>query len=151
MIRMAFSFPETKASRINWLSMTYIGLPLKAWCWTPSALPPLAWLPKSTCKSFWTTSVRTTRTCLSCRPVDIVKLDKAYADDMLQPDWSDQKIAGISALIRSGNLRVIAEGVETAQQARILTDAGAQMAQGYFFSRPLRARKFISYWARHQQ
>jgi len=34
-------------------------------------------------------------------------------------------------------LKVIAEGVETAEQAAILTALGCDMAQGYYFSRPV--------------
>jgi sensor c-di-GMP phosphodiesterase-like protein len=80
----------------------------------------------------------------------VVKLDKSFADEMLQADWADQKIAGIAALIKSGNLRVIAEGIETARQVEILLDAGVQMAQGWYFSRSLRAGDFMDYFARHQ-
>jgi sensor c-di-GMP phosphodiesterase-like protein len=78
----------------------------------------------------------------------IVKLDKAFADEMLQPDWTDKKIAGLAALIRNGDLRVIAEGVESARQAEILARAGVQMAQGFYFARPMRARDFTSYFDR---
>jgi sensor c-di-GMP phosphodiesterase-like protein len=80
----------------------------------------------------------------------VVKLDKSFADEMLQPDWTDQKIAGIAALIKSGDLRVIAEGVETARQVEILANAGVQMAQGWYFSRSLRAADFIDFFALHQ-
>ena len=80
----------------------------------------------------------------------VVKLDKSFADDMLQPDWTDQKIAGIAALIRNGDLRVIAEGVEAARQVEILANAGVQMAQGWYFSRSLRAANFIDFFALHQ-
>jgi sensor c-di-GMP phosphodiesterase-like protein len=80
----------------------------------------------------------------------IVKLDKAFADELLHPDWTEQKIAGISALIRSGNLRVIAEGIETDRQVDILLNAGIQMAQGWHFSRSLRVDDFMGYHAQHQ-
>ncbi|RZI42627.1 EAL domain-containing protein [Herbaspirillum sp. HC18] len=87
---------------------------------------------------------------LSRIPVNIVKLDKSFADAMLLPDWSLQKIAVISALIRNGNLRVIAEGVETAKQVEILLEAGIQMAQGWYFSPSLPAQDFIAYFAERQ-
>jgi sensor c-di-GMP phosphodiesterase-like protein len=81
---------------------------------------------------------------------NVVKLDKTLADEMLQPGWTDQKIAGIAALIRCGELRVIAEGVETAEQVEILMNAGIQMAQGWYFSRSLRAADFKTYFAQNQ-
>jgi sensor c-di-GMP phosphodiesterase-like protein len=77
-----------------------------------------------------------------------VKLDKTFADEMLQPDWTADKIAGIAALIRTGNLRVIAEGIECGRQVEILTEAGVQMAQGYYFARPMRANRFTAYFDR---
>jgi sensor c-di-GMP phosphodiesterase-like protein len=81
---------------------------------------------------------------------NVVKLDKSFADDMLRPDWTDRNIAGIAALIKSGNLRVIAEGVETPGQAAILKHAGVQMAQGWYFSPSLRADDFMHFHAQHQ-
>lgn len=87
---------------------------------------------------------------LSRVTANVVKLDKSFADDMLRPDWSDQKIAGIAALIKNGNLRVIAEGVETIRQLEILAHAGVQMAQGWYFSQSLRAGDFMDFFARHR-
>jgi sensor c-di-GMP phosphodiesterase-like protein len=80
----------------------------------------------------------------------VVKLDKSFADEMLLPDWTNKKISGIAALIKSGHLRVIAEGVETVRQVEILKKAGVQMAQGWYFSRSLRAADFIDFFAHHQ-
>jgi sensor c-di-GMP phosphodiesterase-like protein len=74
-----------------------------------------------------------------------VKLDKSFADEMLQPDWTADKIAGIAALIRRGKLRVIAEGVESRRQRDILAEAGVQMAQGFYFARPMRAKQFTAF------
>jgi sensor c-di-GMP phosphodiesterase-like protein len=87
---------------------------------------------------------------LSRVDTSIVKLDKSFADGMLKADWTDKKIAAISALIKSGNLRVIAEGVETYKQIEILANAGIQMVQGWYFSQSLRATDFINYHAQHQ-
>jgi sensor c-di-GMP phosphodiesterase-like protein len=87
---------------------------------------------------------------LSRIAANIVKLDKSFVDEMLQPDWTEQKLAGISALIRTGNLRVIAEGIETREQLDILNNAGIQMAQGWYFSRPLGAPDFVAYFTQHR-
>lgn len=87
---------------------------------------------------------------LSRIPASIIKLDKSFVDEMLLPNWSSQKIASLAALIRDGNLHVIAEGVETARQVAILKNAGIQMAQGWYFSPSLPAEDFIAYFAIHQ-
>jgi len=87
---------------------------------------------------------------LSRVPANIVKLDKSFVDEMLRPDWSSQKIASISSLIRNGDLCVIAEGVETAEQVKILMAAGVQEAQGWYFSPSLSASDFMTFYAAHQ-
>ena len=42
-------------------------------------------------------------------------------------------------------IKVIAEGVETAEQRDLLVDAGCDYVQGYFFSRPLTAEAFEAF------
>ena len=82
--------------------------------------------------------------------VDVVKLEKSFADEMLREDWSDEKMAGIAALIHAGRFAVIAEGVETARQVEILQAAGVQMAQGWYFSHALPAADFMNFFSAHQ-
>lgn len=81
---------------------------------------------------------------------DVVKFDKSLASQMLEDDWSDDKLAGVAALIDAGKFEVIAEGVETARQVDILKNAGVQMAQGWYFSHPLPASDFKMYFSTHQ-
>lgn len=83
--------------------------------------------------------------------VDIVKIDKSFVDQMLQPDWSQEKLSRLETLINGSSLAAIAEGVETQQQADILRAAGVKMAQGWYFSRPLSAADFRAYFDSHQQ
>jgi EAL domain-containing protein (putative c-di-GMP-specific phosphodiesterase class I) len=87
---------------------------------------------------------------LSRVPAHVIKLDKSFADSMLQADWSDEKIAGLAALIRDGNVRVIVEGIEKPEQVKIVKDAGVQMAQGFYFSPPLPAQGFIDFFMNHR-
>lgn len=82
---------------------------------------------------------------------DIIKLDRSLVAEISpkcpNPNW----LAGITALVRSSQLQVIAEGVETKQQMMALREAGIQCAQGFFFSPPIPAALFINYHreARH--
>ncbi len=82
--------------------------------------------------------------------VDIIKIDKSFSDRMLLDDWSPDRINGLSALVRTSNLDVIAEGVESAAQVEILRNAGIKMAQGWYFSKPLAAEDFKAYCTTHQ-
>jgi sensor c-di-GMP phosphodiesterase-like protein len=81
---------------------------------------------------------------------DVVKFDKSFVDRMLEPEWRHQHVDGLTALIHTAGFNVIVEGVETKVQCDILKDAGIQMAQGFFFSKPLLATDFINYFAAHQ-
>jgi len=79
-------------------------------------------------------------------PVNQLKIDKSFMDKVLE-DHSDQKIVEtIIALAQALNLIVIAEGVESLEQAAFLKSVSCNKAQGYLYSRPLRetdARKFL--------
>jgi diguanylate cyclase (GGDEF)-like protein/PAS domain S-box-containing protein len=70
-------------------------------------------------------------------PVDILKIDRTFvaAINAGSPDTS--LAPTIVALADTLNLRVIAEGVETALQADTLSALGCQLAQGFLFARPL--------------
>ncbi|HZJ82140.1 MAG TPA: EAL domain-containing protein [Guyparkeria sp.] len=43
-------------------------------------------------------------------------------------------------------MRVVAEGVETTEQARLLTELGADLQQGHYHGRPLPADAFTRFW-----
>ena len=63
--------------------------------------------------------------------------------DVPAPEWLD----ALGSLLRNSSLQVVAEGVETRFQARVLRDAGVQMAQGYLFAASLDAPALIAYHA----
>jgi sensor c-di-GMP phosphodiesterase-like protein len=76
---------------------------------------------------------------------DIIKLDCAITAQLIEhepePDW----LAGLKSLLSSSSLEVIAEGVESQHQARVLSHAGVQMAQGHLFSTPLPVTDFMQF------
>ncbi len=71
-------------------------------------------------------------------PVNQLKIDKSFMDRVLE-DHSDRKIVEtIIALAQALDLIVIAEGVESAEQADFLKSVSCNKAQGYLYSKPVR-------------
>ena len=85
---------------------------------------------------------------LSRCPLDVIKLDRSLVAQITPecpcPGW----LGGLSALLQSTRVEVIAEGVETAAQAAALRASGVSMAQGYYFSPPVRAEGVKAYYSR---
>ncbi len=76
-------------------------------------------------------------------PVGKLKIDRSFVRD-LEHDADDQAIAStIISMGRSLRLSVLAEGVESHEQLDLLRAMGCDMAQGYFFSRPLPGGEII--------
>ena len=72
-------------------------------------------------------------------PVDTLKVDRSFVRDFTT-DTADAGV--VSAVIQMGkslHMLVVAEGVETREQASRLRELACTEAQGYYFSRPLRA------------
>jgi EAL domain-containing protein (putative c-di-GMP-specific phosphodiesterase class I) len=72
-------------------------------------------------------------------PVDTLKVDRSFVRDLIT-DTADAGV--VSAVVQMGkslNMRVVAEGVETEDQARVLREMACGEAQGYYFGRPMNA------------
>jgi diguanylate cyclase (GGDEF)-like protein/PAS domain S-box-containing protein len=79
---------------------------------------------------------------LKLLPVDFVKLDRAFVQD-LENDPVDGAIASaIMELARAVGMTVVAEGVETAGQLARLSAMGCPLVQGYYLARPMAADAF---------
>ena len=72
-------------------------------------------------------------------PITTIKIDKSFIDDVLEnPD--DQSIIGaMLGLGRSMKFDLVMEGIETASQLDLLRRMGSELAQGYFYARPMPA------------
>ncbi|QYF93617.1 EAL domain-containing protein [Massilia sp. PAMC28688] len=79
-------------------------------------------------------------------PVQTLKIDRSFIKD-ISTDVNDEAIAiAIIQLGKSMNLSVIAEGVETEEQAAFLLRHGCNLAQGYFYSRPILPDVMLENW-----
>ena len=79
---------------------------------------------------------------LSAVPVDALKMDRAIIGDMDRESRDVRLVELILGIAKSLNVPVIAEGVETEAQLRLLREMGCALAQGFVFSRPLPAEEF---------
>ena len=79
---------------------------------------------------------------LSSLPVDILKMDIEFIRN-IEHDARDLRLVELIVdIARYLGVPVVAEGVETENQLRLLRDAGCDLVQGYYFSRPLPAGEF---------
>lgn len=75
---------------------------------------------------------------LQVMPVDVVKIDRQFVR-RLETAPARRLVKALSALARTLNLEVVAEGVQDAVTLRILEDLGIDSVQGFLLSKPLRA------------
>jgi diguanylate cyclase (GGDEF)-like protein len=70
-------------------------------------------------------------------PVDIMKIDRSFVIDIPQVRSANAVAHSIVALANALGKTIVAEGVETPQQAQWLREAGCQELQGYLFGKPM--------------
>ncbi|WP_337842580.1 EAL domain-containing protein [Rheinheimera sp.] len=69
-------------------------------------------------------------------PIDCLKIDRSFVATLEQDHFSKEIVRAIIQLAQSLGLKVVAEGVEQAEQAIQLKALGCDKAQGYFFGKP---------------
>jgi diguanylate cyclase (GGDEF)-like protein len=76
-------------------------------------------------------------------PINQLKIDGSFVNDI--QTGGEAIIAAILAMAHSLSLSVVAEGVETEAQLEYLLNAGCDIVQGYYFSRPVPAEQFFAF------
>ncbi len=79
---------------------------------------------------------------LSAMPVDVIKMDRAFIRNIDHEEKDIQLVALILGIANNLRIPVIAEGVETEEQIKLLKGLGCTLVQGYYFSKPLHAEDF---------
>jgi len=72
-------------------------------------------------------------------PIDAIKIDRSFIGQIDVNAVDAAIVSAIVAMAHSLQLRVVAEGVETAAQLQVLAHHGCDIAQGFLFARPLAA------------
>lgn len=83
-------------------------------------------------------------------PIDVIKIDQSFVRDMLHDSDDLSLIAGVISLSREFNLKVVAEGVETAEHGVQLLRMGCNLAQGYGIGHPMPAGDIIDWVLSYQ-
>ena len=73
---------------------------------------------------------------------DTLKLDKEFLKTQGDPQRAKDIIAGTVKMMKSLGITIVAEGVETCEQAQFLKEIGCDMGQGYLFSKPVPIEEF---------
>jgi diguanylate cyclase (GGDEF)-like protein len=72
-------------------------------------------------------------------PIDVVKVDRAFVSNLERERKDEAIVAAVVGMADAFALDVVAEGVETAEQARLLAQLGCRFGQGFYFSKPIPA------------
>ena len=75
-------------------------------------------------------------------PITTLKIDRSFIQDLPHNKKSCSITTLLLGLARDLDMQVVAEGVETKEQYEFLRDAGCDLIQGYYVSRPICAREF---------
>ncbi len=76
-------------------------------------------------------------------PLDVIKIDKSFVDEIGENSFSGAFIDTVSKLADALNANVVVEGVEKKEQADALTGMNIDMIQGYLYDKPLPASDFV--------
>lgn len=78
-------------------------------------------------------------------PLDRLKIDQSFIASLTQDEGSQSIVRAILGLGESLGLDVVAEGVETAEQAALLEKLGCRHAQGYLYGRPMPGDELVTW------
>ena len=83
-------------------------------------------------------------------PAKTLKIDRSFVRDMLDDDEDLALIEGVIGLAGAFQRRIVAEGVESAEQGVLLMRLGCDIAQGYVIARPMPAQDVAGWVAAYQ-
>lgn len=86
---------------------------------------------------------------LKTLPINELKIDKTFVRDILTDDQDRKMIMGIINLCKNLEIPVVAEGVETKEQADILKQYGCDILQGFYFAHPMNKESLQEYLLNH--
>jgi EAL domain-containing protein (putative c-di-GMP-specific phosphodiesterase class I) len=83
--------------------------------------------------------------CLHQFPIDVLKIDRSFIANIERGRDYAALVQAVTQLARNLNIKVVAEGVETPDQALILQSLECELGQGDLFGKPLAAEQVPEY------
>ncbi|MDZ3830411.1 MAG: bifunctional diguanylate cyclase/phosphodiesterase [Sphingopyxis sp.] len=81
-------------------------------------------------------------------PIDVLKIDRSFVEHMVDDREKVAIVRTIQSLAEVLGMKTTAEGVETTDQARLLSALGCDFGQGFLFAKPMDSGSAIDYWRR---
>ncbi len=78
-------------------------------------------------------------------PIDELKIDKSFVDDILHNSSSKKMIENIISIGKNLDLIILAEGIEELEQKNLLESYGTTLFQGYYYSKPLKKDDLLEF------
>ena len=83
---------------------------------------------------------------LKTTPFDVLKIDRNFLSEFMESDKGRKIIAHTISMTQDIGLDIIAEGVETNEQAQFLSKCGCDIVQGFYYSKPIPAEEFDNFF-----
>lgn len=75
-------------------------------------------------------------------PIDVIKVDQTFVRELETDEYAKSFVAMVGELAQALNVKICVEGIETAEQVKILDPMNVHMIQGYYFGRPMPRKDF---------
>ncbi|MEG1416613.1 MAG: EAL domain-containing protein, partial [Clostridium sp.] len=75
-------------------------------------------------------------------PVDVLKLDREFLSENFNTDRGKIILSSIVSMTKKLNIQIVSEGIETLSQANYMRSIGCDLAQGYYFDKPMLIEEF---------
>ena len=78
-------------------------------------------------------------------PVKNIKFDHSFTQGFFEDDKTKYVLSGMMNLLHKLDMNIVAEGIETEEQMKIMSELGIEYIQGYYFSRPIPEAEFLAF------
>jgi EAL domain-containing protein (putative c-di-GMP-specific phosphodiesterase class I)/GGDEF domain-containing protein len=82
-------------------------------------------------------------------PAQVLKIDQSFTRDLTKGEREQTLVRSMISLSHDLGYRVVAEGIESGEEAELLTSMGCDEGQGYLFARPMEAADFEQWLVQH--